>query len=52
MTDIGIVMPSGERVPVVSKLQSKPYNEKNLNGIISALKLVSTDNVKQAINGL
>ncbi|XP_073813135.1 lipoyltransferase 1 [Musca autumnalis] len=52
MTDIGIVMPSGERVPVVSQLQNKPYNEKNLNGIISALKLVSTDNVKQAINGL
>ncbi|XP_061387233.1 lipoyltransferase 1, mitochondrial-like [Musca vetustissima] len=52
MTDIGIEMPSGERVPVVSQLQNKPYNEKNLNGIISALKLVSTDNVKQAINGL
>uniref|UniRef100_A0A1I8NXJ0 BPL/LPL catalytic domain-containing protein n=1 Tax=Stomoxys calcitrans TaxID=35570 RepID=A0A1I8NXJ0_STOCA len=52
MTEIGIEMPSGERVPVVSQLQNKPYNEKNLNNIISALKLVSTDNVKQAINGL
>ncbi|XP_013108710.2 lipoyltransferase 1, mitochondrial [Stomoxys calcitrans] len=52
MTEIGIEMPSGERVPIVSQLQNKPYNEKNLNNIISALKLVSTDNVKQAINGL
>lgn len=51
MTDIGIVMPSGERVPVVSQLHNKPYNEKNLNGILSALKLVSTNNVQQAING-
>ena len=52
MTDINIVMPSSERVPVVSALHQQPYNENNLNGIISALKLVSTDNVKQAINGL
>jgi len=52
MTDITILMPNSERVPVVSALQHQPYNENNLNGIISALKLVSTDNVKQAINGL
>lgn len=52
MTDISIVMPSQERLPVVSALHQQPYNENNLNGIISALKLVSTDNVKQAINGL
>lgn len=52
MSDISIIMPGGERLPVVSQLQNKPYNEKNLNGILGALKLVSTDNVKQAINGL
>jgi len=52
MTDISLVMPSSDRMPVVSSLQNQPYNEKNLNGIIGALKLVSTDNVKQAINGL
>lgn len=52
MSEINITMPGGERLPVVSQLQSKPYNEKNLNGIIKALKLVSTDNVKQAINSM
>jgi len=51
MTDIGIVMPNNDRLPVVSTLQSKPYNEKNLHGIINALKHVSTENVMQAING-
>ncbi|TMW42988.1 hypothetical protein DOY81_011930 [Sarcophaga bullata] len=52
MSDITIALPSGERLPVVSHLQNKPYNERNFNGIIKALKLVSTDNVKQAINSL
>lgn len=52
MSHITIALPSGEPLPVVSHLQNKPYNEKNFNGIIKALKLVSTDNVKQAINGL
>lgn len=52
MTGISIVMPNSERVPVVSGLHQQPYNENNLNGIIGALKLVSTDNVKQAIYGL
>lgn len=52
MSDISIIMPTGERLPIVSQLQNKPYNENNLNGIIGALKLVSTDNVKQAINSL
>lgn len=52
MSEISIVMPTGERLPVVSQMQDKPYNEKNLNGIIKALKLASTDNVKQAINSM
>lgn len=52
MTDISLVMPNSGRVPVVSALLHQPYNENNLNGILGALKLVSTDNVKQAINGL
>uniref|UniRef100_A0A1A9WHX1 BPL/LPL catalytic domain-containing protein n=1 Tax=Glossina brevipalpis TaxID=37001 RepID=A0A1A9WHX1_9MUSC len=52
MTHINIVMPNGDKLPVVSQFQNKSFNEKNLNDIIGALKLVSTDNVKQAINGL
>ncbi|XP_037945753.1 lipoyltransferase 1, mitochondrial [Teleopsis dalmanni] len=52
INNINIIMPNNEEVPVVSGLQNKPFNEKNLNGIITALKLVSTDNVKQAINGV
>uniref|UniRef100_A0A1B0FHZ4 BPL/LPL catalytic domain-containing protein n=2 Tax=Glossina morsitans morsitans TaxID=37546 RepID=A0A1B0FHZ4_GLOMM len=52
MADINIVMPNGDRLPVISQFQNKSFNEKNLNNIVGALKLASTDNVKQAINGL
>ncbi|KRF99089.1 uncharacterized protein Dwil_GK17909, isoform D [Drosophila willistoni] len=52
MKDICIQLPQSEqRVPVVTPLQGKAYNEQNLNGIVAALKLVSTSNVKQAMNG-
>ncbi|XP_055855040.1 lipoyltransferase 1, mitochondrial [Episyrphus balteatus] len=51
MSDITITMPTNEVVPIVSELKDKPYNEDNLQGIIGALKMVSTDNVKQAMNG-
>lgn len=52
MIDISVLMANGERVPVVSHLLNKPYNELHLNCIIGALKLVSTDHVKEAIRGL
>lgn len=42
---------STDAFPVVSSLKGKPYTEDNLSGIIDALKGVSTDNVRQAING-
>lgn len=52
IADISITMPSNEVVPIVCELKDKPYNEENLQGIIGALKMVSTDNVKQAMNGI
>lgn len=52
MIDISILMENGERIPVVSQLVNQPYNEKNLSSIIGALKLVSSNHVKQAIRGL
>uniref|UniRef100_W8CD76 Lipoyltransferase 1, mitochondrial n=1 Tax=Ceratitis capitata TaxID=7213 RepID=W8CD76_CERCA len=51
INDVSITMPNGERLPVVSTLQNQFYNEENLNKIINALKLASTDNIMQAING-
>lgn len=48
--DIFIAMPNCEPIPVVSELKGKQYTEDNLNGIVSALKNVSSENVKQAIN--
>ncbi|EDV98233.1 lipoyltransferase 1, mitochondrial [Drosophila grimshawi] len=52
MTQIGIQLPQSDQlVPVVTPLQGQAYNEHNLNGIIGALKLVSTSNVQQAMNG-
>jgi lipoyltransferase 1 len=40
---------SGESIPIVSSLIGKPYDENNFAGIVSALKGVSSDNVKQAM---
>lgn len=52
MTKIDLQLPQSEQpVPVVTPLQGQAYNEQNLNGIIEALKLVSTSNVQQAMNG-
>lgn len=50
--DIVLKLPTNEILPVVSRHMNQPYTEENLHGIVDALKLVSTDNVKQAINGL
>uniref|UniRef100_T1GJX9 BPL/LPL catalytic domain-containing protein n=1 Tax=Megaselia scalaris TaxID=36166 RepID=T1GJX9_MEGSC len=52
MTNIELVLPTGEKAPIVTGLQNKPYDEASLHGIINALKLVPTENVKEAINGL
>lgn len=43
-------MPNSESIPVVSSLKGQAYSEDNLNGIVAALKGVSSENVKQAIN--
>ncbi|XP_017867084.1 PREDICTED: lipoyltransferase 1, mitochondrial [Drosophila arizonae] len=52
MTKISLQLPQSEQlVPVVTPLQGQAYNEQNLNGIMDALKLVSTSNVQQAMNG-
>ncbi|KAH8405622.1 hypothetical protein KR215_004482 [Drosophila sulfurigaster] len=52
MSKIAIQLPQSDQlVPVVTPLQGKAYNEQNLNGIIDALKMVSTSNVQQAMNG-
>ncbi|XP_055908993.1 lipoyltransferase 1, mitochondrial [Eupeodes corollae] len=51
ISEMTITMPTNEAVPIVSELQGKPYNEDNLQGILGALKMVSTENVKQAMNG-
>lgn len=52
MTKIDLQLPQSEQpVPVVTPLQGQAYNEQNLKGIIDALKLVSTSNVQQAMNG-
>ncbi|KAM8713137.1 hypothetical protein ACLKA7_013450 [Drosophila subpalustris] len=52
MANISIQLPQNDQlVPVVTPLQGQAYNEQNLNGIIDALKMVSTSNVQQAMNG-
>lgn len=52
MTKIDLQLPQSEQpVPVVTPLHGQPYNEQNLKGMIDALKLVSTSNVQQAMNG-
>lgn len=52
MAKIGIQLPQSDQLlPVVTPLQGQAYNERNLNGIIDALKMVSTSNVQQAMNG-
>ncbi|XP_054739653.1 lipoyltransferase 1, mitochondrial [Anastrepha obliqua] len=51
INDVTITMPNKERLPVVSSLHHKCYSESNLNKILNALKLASTDNIMQAING-
>lgn len=48
--DIMLLVPSYDSIPVVSTLKGKPYTEDNLNSIVMALKGVSSDNVKHAMN--
>jgi lipoyltransferase 1 len=48
--DIFIAMPNCEPIPVVSELKGKAYTEDKLNGVVTALRNVSSENVKQAIN--
>lgn len=48
--DITLLVPSYDSIPVVSALKRKPYTEDNLNSIVMALKGVSSDNVKHAMN--
>lgn len=42
-------MPDCEPIPVITELKGKKYTEDNLNGVVSALKNVNTENVKQAM---
>lgn len=48
--EITITSPNADAIPVVSTIRGKPYNEDSWNGIVQALKGVSTENVKHAIN--
>ncbi|KAG4072667.1 hypothetical protein HA402_004756 [Bradysia odoriphaga] len=48
--DIFIAMPNCEPIPVVSELKGKQYTEDKLNGVVAALRNVSSENVKHAIN--
>lgn len=41
---------STDVMPIVSSLVGKPYNENNFAGIVNALKGVSSESVKQAMN--
>lgn len=53
MTEIALILsPGGEGIPVVSSLKGREYSDDNLNGIIAALKGVSAENVKLAMNNL
>uniref|UniRef100_A0A1B0GKE1 BPL/LPL catalytic domain-containing protein n=1 Tax=Lutzomyia longipalpis TaxID=7200 RepID=A0A1B0GKE1_LUTLO len=54
MTDIKLILGhgGGEGIPVVSSLKGREYSDDNLNGIIVALKGVSAENVKLAMNNL
>jgi lipoyltransferase 1 len=40
---------ANDTIPIVSTLVGKPYDENNFNGIMNALKGVSSENVKQAM---
>lgn len=48
--DVTLIVPNYDSIPVVSTLKGTPYSEENLNTIIMALKGVSSDNVKHAMN--
>lgn len=52
ISEITLTLPSNDIVPIVSNLVNEPYTEDKLHGIMDALKLVPTDNMKQAMNGL
>lgn len=43
---------TADEFAVVTSLKGQAYTEDNLNGILGALKGVSTAHVRQAINGL
>lgn len=42
---------TADEFPVVTTLKGQAYSEDNMSGILDALKGVSTENVRQAING-
>lgn len=48
--DVVLALPNYEPIPVVTSLKGKPYTEDNLGYIITALKGVSTDNVRHVMN--
>lgn len=45
-----MALPNAETIPVVTSLKGQPYTEENFCTIASALKGVSTEDVKHAIN--
>ncbi|XP_059608516.1 lipoyltransferase 1, mitochondrial isoform X2 [Phlebotomus argentipes] len=53
MTEITLMLSQGgDALPVVSSLKGREYSEENMSGIIAALKGVSAENVKLAMNNL
>lgn len=49
ITDINLLVPNGEPIPIVSALRGQEYMEDSFGGIVDALKQASTENVKQAM---
>uniref|UniRef100_U5ERZ9 Putative lipoate-protein ligase a n=1 Tax=Corethrella appendiculata TaxID=1370023 RepID=U5ERZ9_9DIPT len=49
ISEISLILPNSEPIPVVSSVKCQPYNEDNLSGIVEALKGASTANVKYAM---
>lgn len=48
--EVFLEVPNAESIPVVTSLKGKPYTEENICTIAAALKGVSTEDVKHAIN--
>ncbi|CAD7088538.1 unnamed protein product [Hermetia illucens] len=52
ITNITLTLPTNDVVPVVSNLLNQPYTEDSLHGMMDALKLVPSSDMKQAMSGL